>query len=104
MNTQSTPYTPPRRRSHITVVKGAQVPPATLSPLIKGMVTGTLGNVPLSSVVYAQLPLAPRVDQPLAWVSVNDCAEVLGLLNGSPVRTSAAIEGLPQLILTDCAR
>ena len=104
MNTPPTPYTPPRRRSHITVVKGPDATPVTLMPLVKGMVTGTLGNVPLTSVVYAQLLTAPHVDEPLAWVSVNDSAEVLGLLNGSPVRTSAAIEGLPQLILTDGAR
>lgn len=104
MNTQPTPYTPPRRRSRLTVVKGPEVPPVTLSPLVKDMVTGTLGNVPLSSVVYVQLPLAPRVDTPLAWVSVNDSTEVLGLLDGSPVRTSATVEGLPQLILTDGAR
>jgi hypothetical protein len=104
MYQQPTPYTSPRRRSHITLVKGAAVPPVTLSPLIDGMVTGTLGNVPLSSVVYAQLATAHHVDVPLAWVSVNDSAEVLGLLEDRPVRTSAAIEGLPQLILTDGAR
>jgi hypothetical protein len=104
MNAQPTPYKHPGRRSNITVVRGSDVPPVTLSPLVKGMVTGTLGNVPLSSAVYAQLLTAHRVDTPLAWVSVNDAAEVLGLFEGRPVRTSAAIEGLPQLILTDGAR
>lgn len=104
MNTPPTPYTPPRRRSRLTVVKGPEVAPVTLSPLVKGMVTGTLGNVALSSAVYTQLLMAHRVDTPLAWVGVNDSAEVLGLLDGSPVRTSAAIEGLPQLILTDGER
>lgn len=68
------------------------------------MVTGTLGNVPLTSVVYTQITTAHRVDIPLAWVSVNDSAEVLGILEGRPVRTSAPIEALPQLILTDGAR
>jgi hypothetical protein len=104
MNEQPTPYKHPGRRSHITVAKGATVAPVTLSPLIKGMVTGTLGNVPLTADVYAQLATAHRVDTTLAWVSVNDSAEVLGLLEGRPVRTSAAIEGLPQLILTGAAR
>lgn len=104
MNEQPTPYTTPKRRSRVTVVMGPPVPPVTLSPLIEGMVTGMLGNVPLTSVVYAQLVTAHRVDTPLAWVSVNDTAEVLGLLEDRPVRTSAAIEGLPQLILTDGAR
>lgn len=101
MNEQPTPYQHPGRRSRITVVKGAEAVPVTLSPLIKGMVTGTLGNVPLTSLVYAQLSTAHRVDTPLAWVSVADSAEVLGMLNGQPVRASAVIEGLPQLILTD---
>lgn len=104
MNTQPTPYEPPRRRSRITVVRGPEALPVTLTPLIKGMVTGTLGNVPLTSDVYAQIATAHRSDAPLAWVSVNDSAEVLGLLDDQPVRTSAAIEGLPQLILTDGAR
>lgn len=104
MNEQPTPYTPPQRRLRVTVVKGASVPPVTLSPLAKGMVTGTLGNVPLSSVVYAQLATAHHVDAPLAWVRINDSVEVLGLLEGRPVRTSAAIDGLPQLILTDGVR
>jgi hypothetical protein len=54
--------------------------------------------------VYFQLATAHHVDASLAWVSVNDSAEVLGLLEGRPVRASAAIEGLPQLILTDGAR
>jgi hypothetical protein len=104
MNTQPTPYEPPRRRSRVVVVRGPEAPPVTLTPLINGMVTATLGNVPLSSDVYAQLATAQRIDTPLAWVSVRDSAEVLGLLDSQPVRTSAAIEGLPQLILTDGAR
>lgn len=104
MNEQPTPYEHPGRRPRVTVVKGEEVAPVTLSPLIKGMVTGTLGNVPLSSDVYAQLSPAHRVDTPLAWVIVNDAAEVLGMLDGQPVRTSAATAGLPQLILTDGAR
>jgi len=104
MNEQPTPYKYPGRRSRVTVVRGEEVSPVTLSPLIDGMVTGTLGNVPLTSDVYAQLSPAHRIDKPLAWVSVNDSAEVLGMLDGQPVRTSAAIEGLPQLILTDGAR
>lgn len=104
MHEQPTPYARPGRRSRVTVVKGPEALPVTLSPLIDGMVTGTLGNVPLTSVVYAQLAPAHRVDTPLAWVSVNDSAEVLGLLEGRPVRTSAAIGGLPQLVLTDGAR
>jgi len=104
MNEQPTPYKHPGRRSNVRSIPSAARPPVTLSPLIKGMVTGTLGNVPLSSAVYAQLSPAHRVDAPLAWVNVNDSAEVLGLLDGRPVRTSAAIEGLPQLILTDGAR
>lgn len=104
MNTQPTPYEPPRRRSRVVVVKGPEAPPVTLTPLIDGMVTGTLGTVPLTSDVYAQLATVHRVDTPLAWVSVKNSAEVLGLLDGQPVRTSAAVEGLPQLILTDGAR
>jgi hypothetical protein len=104
MNDQPTPYQPRRRRSRVTVVKSAAVAPVTLSPLVNGMVTGTLGNVPLSSDVYAQLATAHRVDTPLAWVCVNDSAEVLGLLEDRPVRTSADIQGLPQLILSDGAR
>lgn len=103
MNEQPTHYQHPGRRSRVTVVKGPEAGPVTLSPLIDGMVTGTLGKVPLTSVVYAQLSTAHRVDAPLAWVSVNDSAEVLGLLDGQPVRTSAVVEGLPQLILTDGA-
>ena len=104
MNEQPTPYTPPRRRSRVIVVRGPEAPPVTLSPLINGVVTGTLGTVPLTSAVYAQLATAHRVDTPLAWVSMNDSAEVLGLLDDRPVRTSAAIGSLPQLILTDGAR
>lgn len=57
MNNYPTPYTSPRRRSRITHVRGAVVLPVTLSPLAKGMVTGTLGTVPITSAVYAQIPL-----------------------------------------------
>lgn len=104
MYKQPTPYQHPGRRSNVTVVKGSPLAPVTLSPLIDGMVTGTLGKVPLTSAVYAQIPTAHRLDTPLAWVSVGDSADVLGLFEGRPVRASAAIEGLPQLILTDGAR
>ncbi|MDQ0822794.1 hypothetical protein QFZ79_000534 [Arthrobacter sp. V4I6] len=104
MNEQPTPYTPPRRRSRITVVKGAPVAPVTLSPLIDGMVTGTLGNVTLTSAVYVQLATAHRVDRPLAWVRFDGTVEVLGLFDQRPVRTTADSEGLPQLILTGGAR
>jgi hypothetical protein len=104
MNEHPIPFEHPGRRSRVTVVKGSAVPPLALTSLVKGLVTGALGTVPLTSAVYAQLVTAHRVDVPLAWVSVNDSAEVLGLLDGQPVRTSAAINGLPQLILTDSAR
>lgn len=104
MNEQPTPYAPPRRQSKVRSIPSALRLPVTLSPLISGMVTGTLGNVPLTSAVYAQLATAHRVDTPLAWVSVNDSAEVLGLLDDRPVRTSTAVGSLPQLILTDGAR
>ena len=104
MTQRPTPYEPPRRRSRVTVVKGAPVAAVTMSPLINGMVTGTLGNVPLSSVVYAQLPTAQRVDAPLAWVRIDGILEVLGLFLGRPARTTGDTQGLPQLILTDGAR
>jgi hypothetical protein len=104
MNEQSNPYEHPRRRSRVTVVKGAAVAPVTLSPLIDGMVTSTLGNMPLTSDVYAQLDTAARSDVSLAWVRFDDTVEVLGLVDQRPVRTIADSEGLPQLILTDGAR
>lgn len=100
MNEQPTP-----RRSRVTVVKGASVPPVTLSPLIKGMVTGTLGNVPLTSDVYAQIEQS-NCDEPIAW-AWHDGFEVLGLSDGRVVRGEAhhhSAAGLPQLILTDAAR
>jgi hypothetical protein len=103
MNEPPTPYAPPRRRSHVTVVKGAAVPSVTLSPLIDGMVIGMLDNVPLTSVVYAQLDAAASFDTPLAWVRFDGVREVLGLLNGRPVRSTDASESLPQLILTGAA-
>lgn len=103
MNDQPSPYTPPRRRSRVTVVAGPKAAPVTLSPLVKGMVTGTLGKVPLTSDVYAQLSTASRFDSPIAWVRFEGNVEVLGLLHGCPVRTTGDIEGLPQLILTDGA-
>jgi hypothetical protein len=104
MNEQPMPYQYPGRRSKVRSIPVPVAPPVTLSPLVKGMVTGTLGNVPLTSDVYAQLATALRVDTLLAWVSLIDTAEVLGLLDDRPVRTSAAIGSLPQLILTDGAR
>lgn len=104
MNQQPTPYEHPGRRSKIRSIPTPVAAPVNLTPLIDGMVIGTLGNIPLTSAVYAQLSTAPHVDEPLAWVSVNDTAEVLGLLAGAPARTSAPIDGLPQLVLTDGAR
>lgn len=103
MNNHPTPYTPPRRRPRVIHVKGAVVLPVTLSPLVKGMVTGTLGTVPLTSAVYAQLPLATSpLDQPIAWVTIDDHREILGLNNGHVTRVPVdqPADSLPQLILT----
>ncbi|QYF88549.1 hypothetical protein [Arthrobacter sp. PAMC25284] len=106
MNEQPIPYEHPGRRSRVTVVKGAEVAPVTLTPLIKGLVTGTLGNVPLSSGVYGQIDIEPRVDESIAWVRFNDSHEVLGLKDGHVVRCRYNLRPrvLAQLILTDGAR
>lgn len=104
MNEQPTPYTPPRQRSRVTFVHGAPVAPVTLSPLIDGMVTGTLGKIPLTSIVYEQIEMG-ACDHPLAWVWFNGY-EVLGLSNENVIRCRYNNHplGLPQLILTDGAR
>ena len=97
-----TPYTPPRRRSRVTHVKGAVDPPVTLSPLVKGMVTGTLGTVPLTSAVYAQIPLETGpLDHPIAWVTFDDQYELIGLIDGHVVRVPGSAPDLSQLILTE---
>lgn len=104
MTDQPTPYQHPGRRSHVTIVPNPAQEPVTLSPLIDGMVSGTLGRVPLTSDVYAQLSTEDRCDKPVAWVRIDGTVEVLGLLEGRPVRTIRDAGNLPQLILTDGAR
>ncbi|WP_223914418.1 hypothetical protein [Arthrobacter sp. NicSoilC12] len=78
----------------------------TLSPLAKGMATGTLGDVPLTSDVYAQIPWTQGIcDEPLARVRFDDGDEVLGLEDARVVRDFSEhpeVE-LPQLILTGAA-
>ncbi|MDJ0315069.1 hypothetical protein [Arthrobacter sp. H35-D1] len=102
MNIHPTPYTPPRRRSRVTHVKGAVDLLVTLSPLVNGMVTGTLGTVPLTSAVYAQIPSTTGpLDQPIAWVTFDDQHELLGLIDGHVVRAPGSASDLPQLILTE---
>lgn len=106
MNEHPTPYTPPKRRSRVTVVKGTPAPPVTLSPLVKGMVTGTMGNVPLTSAVYAQVPrIDGPVDPPLVTVMFGDRLEVLGIVDGRVLRgyelDAADLEILPRLILKE---
>ncbi|MDP9693021.1 UNVERIFIED_ORG: hypothetical protein J2X79_000558 [Arthrobacter globiformis] len=105
MNDQPTPYQHPGRRSRLTVVKGDAAPPLTLSPLVKGMVTGMLGKIPMTSEVYEQIELGD-CEEPLAWVRFKHDYEVLGISDGHVIRDlkdHSAAE-LPQLILSDGAR
>lgn len=103
MNEHPIPYEP-KRRSRITVVKGAPAPPVALSPLVKGMATGSLGNVPLTSAVYAQIPRThDPVDVPIATVMIDDALEMLGITKGQVLRSSGhpTPAQIPQLILTE---
>lgn len=113
MNEQPTPYEP-KRRSRVTVVKGASEVAMTLTQLVKGMVTGTLGNVPLTSDVYPQIPYTDALlDTLLAKVMFDNELEVLGLIDGRVYRDdllayvvgdepdSPDLDSLPHLILTE---
>lgn len=105
MNEHPTPYEP-KRRSRVKVVKGASEVPVTLTHLVKGMVTGTLGTVPLTSDVYAQIPPSYyRMGNLIATVQFGDLLEVLGTVGGRVFRgyepDSPDLETLPRLILTE---
>lgn len=105
LNNRPTPYET-KRRSRVTVVKGASAPPVTLTPLAKGMVTGTLGSVPLTSDVYAQIRRTQDpVSEPIATVLIAGEREVLGTTNGEVLRSDSHTTSapIPQLILTSGA-